>query len=421
MCTKATVTRIFQKGYLLMIPVTQEESVDLQQPSELSRHKPRKHWWWFILLLLLLGAAYLFRTSHRSRANDLSKRANLQEVLVTTVIAKKGDIPVIFNGLGTVTPYNTVTIKTRVDGQLVKIAFQEGQLVREGQLLAEVDPRPFEVQLEQAEGQQARDLAQLNNAKIDLARYQVLIKEDSIAQQQVDTQAATVTQLEGAVKSDQAAIDNAKLQLIYCHISAPISGRIGLRQVDVGNMIHTADANGIAVITQVQPIAVLFTLPEDNLPPVLSKLRAGNNLPVEAYDRSGATKITSGILSTVDNQIDPTTGTLRLKAVFKNEDDTLFPDQFVNIKLLTDTKKNVVIVPVAAIQRGPQGTFLYVVNKNKTVEVRPITAGVSDGNYSSIDKGLRDGEAVVVDGTDKLREGSKVRDQKSQPTRRHQQ
>jgi multidrug efflux system membrane fusion protein len=403
-----------------MIPVIQEERVDTQQLSELSIHKPRKYWWWLVLLVLLFGTAYLFKTSHKSKANDLSKNALSQEIPVTTVIAKRGDIPVIFNGLGTVTPYNTVTVKTRIDGQLEKIAFQEGQLVHEGQLLAEVDPRPFEVQLEQAEGQQARDVAQLNNSKIDLARYQVLIKEDSVTQQQVDTQAATVTQLEGTLKSDQAATDNAKLQLTYCHISAPISGRIGLRQVDVGNMIHAADANGIAVITQVQPIAVLFTLPEDNLPPVLNKLRAGNNLPVEAYDRSGTTKIASGALFTVDNQIDPTTGTLRLKAIFKNEDDALFPDQFVNIKLLTDTKKNVVIVPVAAIQRGPQGTFLYVVNKNKTVEVRPMTVGVSDGNYSSIDKGLRDGEAVVVDGTDKLREGSKVRDQNSQPMRRHQ-
>ncbi len=329
-------------------------------------------------------------------------------VPVVAAEVRKGDLPVYLSGLGTVTPLNIVTVKTRVDGELTKVLFKEGQVVGKGELLAEIDPRPFQVQLTQAEGALARDQAQLENARLDLERYKDLVKHDLIPKQQLDTQDSLVHQNEGAVKADQGQIDNAKLQLTYSRITAPISGRIGLRQVDPGNIVHATDANGLAVITQMQPIAIIFSLPEDNLSQVLNKLRNGAKLPVEAYDRDQTQKLTTGALLTVDNQIDPSTGTVKLKAEFPNGKNELFPNQFVNARLIIDVKRAVLIIPSPAVQRGPQGTFVYVVKADQTAEMRPVVLGVTQEGQSSIASGLTAGELVVVDGADRLRDGSKV-------------
>ncbi len=327
---------------------------------------------------------------------------------VSAVAARSADLPVRLTALGTVTARNTVTVRSRVDGQLLRVYFKEGDPVKAGQLLAQIDPKPFQVALEQAEAQQSRDRAQLDSAKVDLARYRGLLATDSIARQQVDQQDALVRQLEATVAVDQAAADNARLQLSYTRITAPVSGRTGLRQVDRGNLIHASDTNGIVVVTQVEPIDVVFSLPQENLPAVLARLRSGATLPVDAYAAGGTTHLATGKLMTVDNLIDPATGTVKMKAEFDNKDGALFPNQFVNVRLLLDTLKGAIVVPTSAIQRGAPGTYVYVVGADSTVTVRRVTLGASDGETTAITAGLAAGERVVTDGADKLRQGARV-------------
>ncbi len=369
--------------------------------------------WLFGLLsacLLAVGAYAVLTKSDEAqpRGDGQGRNSDARRVPVLVAATKTGDIGVYLNGLGSVIPLNTVTVKSRVDGQLMRVLFQEGQIVHGGDLLAEIDSRPFQVQLTQAEGQMARDRAQLKNAQLDLQRYRGLYEQGFIPKQQLDTQEAMVRQLEGIVRADQGQIDNAKLQITYSRITAPISGRVGLRLVDQGNLVRANDANGLMVITQLQPITVVFTIPEDSLPAVLNQLKAGERLTVEAFDREQRRKLATGTLLTVDNQIDPNTGTVRLKAVFPNDDGELFPNQFVNARLLLDVKREATLVPSVAVQRGPQGAFVFVVKEDQTVGVRPVTVGVTHAEESSIETGLVPGELVVIEGTEKLREGSRV-------------
>lgn len=368
--------------------------------------------WWIILLsaCLLCGGAYLFLVKPGMSQSKAKQGQNAQGrvVPVTAVAARKGDIGIYVNGLGTVTPLYTVTVKTRVDGQLMDVYYKEGQIVNRGDKLALIDPRPFEVQLAQAEGQLAKDQAFLANARVDLNRYRTLWKQDSVSKQVLDTQEALVTQYEGTVKSDQAQIDNAKLQLTYCRIASPISGRIGLRLVDPGNMVKAADTNGLLVITQLQPITVVFPIPEDSLPSILKRFKAGTQLPVEAYDREQKEKLAAGTLLTIDNLIDTSTGTVKLKATFPNKGNELFPNQFVNARLLVDVRKEATIIPASSIQRGPQGTFVYAVKDDRTATVRQIAINEIQGGEASVKTGIAPGEIVVTDGADRLREGASV-------------
>ena len=366
--------------------------------------------WWIVLLAICLIAigAYIFFIKGRSGATKQGQSPVARTVPVVAVAAKKSDMGIYLTGLGSVTPLNTVTVKTRVDGQLMEVLFREGQIVSSGDLLAKIDPRPFEAQLIQAEGQTARNQALLKNAQLDLQRFGTLWEKAAIAKQQLDTQEALVHQYEGAVKADQGQIDNVKLQLVYCRITAPISGRVGLRLVDPGNIVRASDPNGLVVITQLQPITVIFPIPEDSLPQVLSRLKTGERLPVEVYDRDMREKLAMGSLLTADNQIDPTTGTVRLKAIFPNQKNELFPNQFVNARLLVELRRGATVVPSPAIQRGPQGTFVFLVKADQTATVQPVTIGEIQGGEASIKTGLSPGELVVVDGADRLREGTKV-------------
>jgi multidrug efflux system membrane fusion protein len=332
-------------------------------------------------------------------------------VVVTKVT--RSSIPVILNGLGNVTAYYTVTVKSRVDGQFMKADFNEGDLVKEGQTLIELDPRPYQVALDLAQATLAHDQALLDNANVDMKRYQLLVKTDAIPSQQLDTQVALVAQYQGTIKQDLANIESAKLNLVYAKIPAPITGVVGLRLVDPGNIVHAADATGVIVITQLQPIAVLFTIPEDALPQVTQKLRAGAKLPADAWNRDNSKKLASGMLVTLDNQIDNTTGTSKLKAVFDNKDDGLFPQQFVNIRLLVDTLTNQLVVPNVAVQNGQQGTFVYVVDEDSRVHLKPVKVGQTTETSADILSGISEGDRVVVDGTDRLVEGAVVRVRKA--------
>ena len=365
-----------------------------------------------IIVLLVLGGGFWFyknKTLNTQIPKPSVEKNRMSRVSsVVSVNVKKGDVPIYLKGLGSITPFATVTVKSRVDGQLMNILYTEGQMVTKGDTLAQIDARPYKILLAQAEGQKLKDQAFLDNAMIDLHRYQDLLTQDSISKQIVDTQEALVNQYRGTLQMDTATIENAKLQLEYCTIKAPISGRIGLRSVDSGNMIHASDASGIATITQTQPISALFSIPEDNVPPILQKLYTHTKLSVEAYDRADTLKLDDGVLISAENQIDSTTGTLKLKAQFDNQNHALFPNQFVNIHLLVEMQYDALLIPTAAVQHGVPGTFVYQVKEDSTVTVKVIKTGAVVGGNVVVKSGLALHDTVVVDGVDKLREGAKV-------------
>ncbi|MGB3551901.1 MAG: MdtA/MuxA family multidrug efflux RND transporter periplasmic adaptor subunit [Candidatus Binatus sp.] len=364
---------------------------------------------WLVVLAVAVVGLYLFiGRGGPDSSTQAPPGVSHTIVPVAAVPAKVGDLNQYISAIGTVTAYNTVTVKSRVDGALDKVNFTEGQMVKAGDLLAEIDPRPYQVQLEQAEGTLAKDVASLQNAKVTFARDQELFKQNALARQDLDNQETAVGQYAGSIESDKGAVDNAKLQLTYSRITSPITGRVGLRLVDVGNIIHATDTTGLAVITQLQPIAVDFSIPEDDLPSLETAMKANPQLPVEAYDRDFKHQLAAGKLLTTDNQIDQSTGTIKLKASFPNEDNVLFPNQFVNAKLLVSTIHNAILIPAAGLQRSQQGSFVYVVKPDQTVEMRTVTVGATQGDVIAIDKGLAAGDLVVTDGVDKLQQGSHV-------------
>ncbi len=401
-------------------PTTVERNDGVQvQPSispGLRGKEPKRRWWvWLLVLAVLAYGAYRVRKGKvASQAANVTAPAgaparNFGAVPVVAAQAKKGDIGVYFTGLGAVTPIYTVTIKSQIAGYLMQVLYKEGQIVHKGEALAEIDPRPYQVMLENAEAGLLRDQANLANANVDLKRYQTLVPLRAVPEQQLATQEALVKSEEGIVKTDQAQIDNAKLDLVYCHITAPITGRVGLRLVDPGNYVTPTDATGLVVITQIEPISVIFTLPEDQLPTIMERMHAGARLRVEAYDREMKTKIAQGWLETIDNQIDPTTGTVKLRANFDNRDGALFPNQFVNAKLLVEEKSGVTLIPTAAVQRNSQETYVFLVKPDSTVTVTRIAIGTTEGEESEVTSGLAPGDSVVMTGVDRLQEGTKVR------------
>jgi len=392
------------------LPPSEIESRPLLTAGEEPKARHRG-WLWAAIIAAVLVAFFLLRPSGRGKEKAAAAKGGKsasRAIPVAVVPARAGDLGVYVNGLGTVTALNTVTVHSRVDGQLIDVAFREGQIVHAGDVLAQIDPRPFQVQLTQAEGQKAKDEAALENARLDLKRYEVLAAQDAVPRQQRDTQLAAVHQDEATVQSDQGQVDSAKLNLTYSRITAPITGRIGLRLVDPGNIVHANDANGLLVITQLQPIAVIFTIPADQVPVVLAKTRAGDRLEVDAYDRDMKTRLAVGTLGAVDNQVDTATGTVRLKAEFPNQDDALFANQFVNARLLVNTLRKTILVPAVAIQRSPQTTFVWVVRPDSTVEMRPVEIVWSEGDETALARGVAEGEPLVVDGLDKLQPGTKV-------------
>ncbi|CAK0752319.1 membrane fusion protein, multidrug efflux system [Gammaproteobacteria bacterium] len=376
--------------------------------------KPKKKWkkviFWVTFSSATLGSsAYYYYYYYKAPKVLPPPQTRSLVPSVTVGTATQSDVPIYFDGLGTVTAFNTVTLHARVDGQLTKVLFQEGQKVKSGEVLAEIDAKPFQIQLEQAEGQLARDQALLRNAETDLSRYRSLFKENTLARQSLDTQEALVRQYQGTIKVDQAQIDQTRLQLSYCQVTSPLAGRIGLRHMDPGNLIRTTD--GLAVITQIQPVSVLFAFPEARLPTLVRSFRAANQsnpLKVEAWNRDLSEKLAEGFLSALDNQIDVTTGTLKLKAQFSNQGETLFPNQFIIARLQMEVQHRVTVVPTAAIQRGTKGTFVFLLKKDQKVIVQPIRLGYPVGNQTIVEEGLKIGDQVVLDGVDKLKEGTKV-------------
>ena len=360
------------------------------------------------LLLLLIVAGVVWWSRHQSAPRAGRRRRNAAPMSIVPEVVGKGDIGINLNALGTVTSLATVTIRSQISGYLLKIDFKEGDEVKKGDLLAEIDSRPYEATLTQAKGALARDEALLKGAQVDLTRYQGLAAQNAVPRQTLDTQIALVAQDQGTVEADRAAVKSAEVNLHYCRIVSPLDGRVGLRQVDQGNYVTPGDANGLVVITQLQPISVLFTVPEDNLQAISKRLQDGAVLPVTALDRSGANKIADGTLQTFDSQIDPTTGTIKLRAQFPNDTEALYPNQFVNIRLLLDTHKDVTTMPTAGVQRGVPGTFVYLVNADNTVSVRKVELGVTDGDRVEVRSGLVPGDRIVIDGADKLRDGAKI-------------
>ncbi|HYB82067.1 MAG TPA: MdtA/MuxA family multidrug efflux RND transporter periplasmic adaptor subunit [Mycobacterium sp.] len=360
-----------------------------------------------VVIGLMVGGYELFRLLQAPQSRTGRPPQTIPQPVGAATIGT-GDIRVIVNALGTVTPLATVTVKTQINGQLTEVGFKEGQTVKKGDFLAQVDPRPYEAAEQQAEGQLMRDQGLLDQARMDLTRYENLAKTQAVPRQQAEDQIYIVKQYEGTVKADQAQVDTQKLNLVYCHIVSPVDGRVGLRLVDPGNYVQTSDTSGIAVITQLQPISVIFPVPEDNLPQILDQTHAGTPLEVTAYDRADVTKLATGKVTALDGQIDTTTGTVKLRAQFDNADEKLFPNQFVNARLLVSLLHGTVTVPTAAVQRGAPGTYVYLINADNTVSVRPVKLGPTDGEMTAVETGLVAGDRVVIDGADRLRDGSRV-------------